>query len=138
MKASSYPLVTVEDASRTVLDHTPVLPAESVRLEHCFGRVLAEDLISGVSLPSFPASAVDGYAVRSSDGGGRLRVIGESAAGRPFKGRLESGTAARLLTGGVLPEGADSVVMVEDTSLDGEWVTVARDGGGGGELPSPG
>ena len=124
MKASTYPLIDVEEAAATVLQHTPVLGSEMVPLAACWGRVLAADLISDLELPPFSSSAVDGYAVRSSDGGGRLRVVGESAAGRPYQGRLEAGTAARLLTGGVLPTGADSVVMVEETSLEGEWVTV--------------
>src|SRR5437879_4412842 len=63
---------------------------------------------------TLPGSAVDGYAVRAADGAGRLRVAGESAAGRPFEGALPEGAAARILTGGVLPVGADTVVMVED------------------------
>ena len=124
MRASSYPLLAAEEAAALVLSRTGVLEPEELALVDCPGRVLAEDLVAGADLPPFPASAVDGYAVRSEDGGGRLRVVGESAAGRPFEGRLEPRTAARLLTGGVLPEGADSVVMVEDTRLEGEFVVV--------------
>jgi molybdopterin molybdotransferase len=107
-----------------VLEHTPLLDVELLRLAECPGRVLAEDLVATSSLPAFPASAVDGFAVRAADAGGRLRVVGESAAGRPFAGRLEPGTAARILTGGVVPEGADCVVMVEEVSLDGELVAM--------------
>jgi len=107
-----------------VLDHTPVLEIERRTLEECAGRVLAEDLIAPSALPAFPSSAVDGYAVRSSDAGHSLRVIGESAAGRPFARPVAPGTAARVLTGGVVPDGADCVVMVEDVQLDGEVVTV--------------
>src|SRR5439155_824610 len=70
--------------------------------------------------------AVDGYAVRAADAGKPLRVLGESAAGRPFEGRVTPGTAARILTGGVVPEGADSVVMVEDVQLSIDHVTVPR------------
>src|SRR5205814_6272214 len=62
--------------------------------------------------------------IRSADGGGRLRVVGESAAGRPFAGELPAGGAARILTGGVLPAGADSVVMVEDVEQGPDRVTV--------------
>ncbi len=107
-----------------MLEHTPVLGIERVALAHCVGRVLAEDLVAPASLPAFPASAVDGYAVRAADAGKRLRVVGESAAGRPFEGRLATGTAVRILTGGVLPDGADCVVMVEDVEEDGDAVTV--------------
>jgi molybdopterin molybdotransferase len=86
--------------------------------------VLAEDLIADSPLPSFPASAVDGYALRAADAGRTLRVLGESAAGRPFEGEVVEGTAARVLTGGVVPGGADVVVMVEEVQLKGDMVTV--------------
>jgi len=123
MRASAYPLVEVDDAAALVLEHTPVLGVERVALAHCIGRVLAEDLVARESLPLFPSSAVDGYALRSADAGKPLRVLGESAAGRPFAGAIEPGTAARILTGGVLPDGADCVVMVEDVRLEGDVVT---------------
>src|SRR3977135_3885710 len=109
MSASDYPLLEVDDAASLVLDHVPVLGLERVALAHCIGRVLAEDLAAPASLPAFPSSAVDGYAVRSADAGQPLRVLGESAAGRPFLEKIEPGTAARILTGGVLPDGADCV-----------------------------
>ena len=124
MHASTYPLVDADAAARIVLSHTPVLPAEPVHVAGCPGRVLADDLVAPVQLPAFPASAVDGYAIRSADGGGRLRVAGESAAGRPFAGELPPGVAARILTGGVLPAGADTVVMVEDVEQGPDWVVV--------------
>ena len=124
MRASTYPLVDAAEAAALVLERTPVLPAEDVALAGCPGRVLVDDLVAPAQLPPFPASAVDGYAIRSQDGGGRLRVAGESAAGRPFDGELTPGTAARILTGGVLPGGADTVVMVEDVEQGDEWVVV--------------
>ncbi|HVD46925.1 MAG TPA: gephyrin-like molybdotransferase Glp [Candidatus Limnocylindria bacterium] len=123
MRASAYPLIEVDDAAALVFEHIPTLGVERVALAHCVGRVLAEDLAAPASLPAFPASAVDGYALRSADAGKPLRVVGESAAGRPFAGKIEPGTAARILTGGVLPDGADCVVMVEDIRLEGEVVT---------------
>lgn len=107
-----------------MLDHITLLGVEQVALADCFGRVLAQDLIADAPLPSFPASAVDGYAVRAGDAGRALRVLGESAAGRPFEGTVGEGSAARVLTGGVVPEGADVVVMVEDVQLAGDMVTV--------------
>jgi molybdopterin molybdotransferase len=124
MRASTYPLIDADVAAETVLRHTLVLDAERVHVGECSARVLAEDLVAASSLPAFPSSAVDGYAVRASDAGGTLRVLGESAAGRPLDVPVIPGTAARILTGGVLPDGADCVVMVEDVHLSGELVTV--------------
>jgi molybdopterin molybdotransferase len=124
VRVSAYPLIDADVAASLVLEHTPVLGAERVPLVDCPGRVLAEDVVASAALPAFPASAVDGYAVRAADGGTSLRVVGESAAGRPFDGRVEPGTAIRILTGGVLPAGADCVVMMEDVQLSGDVVTV--------------
>ena len=138
MKASSYPMLAAEEAAALVLGRTPVLGSEEVGLAEATGRVVAEDVVARRMLPAFPASAVDGYAIRSADGGGRLRVAGESAAGRPFAGRLEPGAAARILTGGVLPEGADSVVMVEDVEQLGEQVVVPTGFAAGRNFHAPG
>jgi len=127
VRASAYPLVDADDAAARVLDHTPVLGVERVSLADAAGRVLAEDVVASESLPAFPSSAVDGYAIRAADAGTTLRVIGESAAGRPFDGGVEPGTAARILTGGAVPDGADTVVMVEDVRLDGNHLKVPTD-----------
>src|ERR1700687_4110776 len=88
------------------MDRVQLLGIERVALAHCAGRVLAEDLTAPASLPAFAASAVDGYAVRADDAGKTLRIIGESAAGRPFEGNVLAGFAVRILTGGGLPPGA--------------------------------
>ena len=124
MRASTYPLIDAGEASALVLEHTPVLSVEDVHVGECFGRVLAHDLLATSPLPAFPSSAVDGFAVRAADAGKTLRIVGESAAGRPYAGAVAPGTAARILTGGAVPEGADCVVMVEEVSLDGDHVTV--------------
>lgn len=124
MRASTYPLVDAAEAAALVLERTQVLPAEDVALADCPGRALVDDLIAPAQLPPFRASAVDGFAIRSADEGGRLRVVGESAAGRPFTEELPAGAAARILTGGVLPPGADTVVMVEDVEQGDDWVLV--------------
>jgi molybdopterin molybdotransferase len=138
MKASTYPLMDAAEAARVVLDHTPVLAPEKVAIGECPGRVLAEDLLAPLDLPPFPSSAVDGFAIRSADGGGRLLVVGESAAGRPFHGELGPGTAARILTGGVLPAGADSVVMLEEAEELDTYVVVPPDYGAGRNFHKPG
>jgi molybdopterin molybdotransferase len=124
LRASAYPLIDADEAAALVLEHTPVLGIERVALADCVGRVLAEDLVAEGPLPAFPSSAVDGYALRAADAGKTLPVVGESAAGRPFEGAVPEGAAARILTGGVVPEGADCVVMVEDVHVAGETVTV--------------
>src|SRR2546429_8710163 len=98
MRASSYPLVDAGEAAALVLERTPVLAAEAVRLADAPGRVLAEDVVAPLDLPPFPASAVDGYALRSVDGGGRLRVAGESAARPPVTGGPPARAAPRLPT----------------------------------------
>jgi len=124
LRVSAYPLIDADEAAAIVLQHTPVLGVEQVAIGECAGRVLAEDLIADAALPAFPSSAVDGYALRAADAGKTLRVAGESAAGRPFQGAIPPHTAARILTGGVLPNGADCVVMMEDVQLAGDMVTV--------------
>jgi molybdopterin molybdotransferase len=124
MRVSAYPLVDAAEAAALVLDHTPVLGVEHISLADAPGRVLAEDVVATGPLPAFPSSAVDGYAVRAADAGTTLRVLGESAAGRPFEGSISPGTAARILTGGVVPDGADCVVMLEDVRLDGNHLKV--------------
>ncbi len=138
MRASTYPLVDADVAAALVLDRTPVLPKERVAIGEAVGRVLAADMSAPTELPAFSTSAVDGFAVRAVDAGETLRVIGESAAGRPFAGGVERGTAARILTGGVLPAGADTVVMVEDVRLAGDTVTVPADLRAGSNFHRPG
>src|SRR6266851_563310 len=135
---SSYPLVDADVAASLVLGHTPVLLSERLHLVECPGRVLAEDLVASAPLPDFPSSAVDGYALRAADAGKSLRVVGESAAGRPFDDPVEPGTAIRILTGGVLPSGADCVVMMEDVQLSGEVVTVPASLKAGQNFHAPG
>jgi len=127
VRASAYPLIDAAEASALVLERTPVLGVERVTLADANGRVLAEDVVASGPLPAFPSSAVDGYAIRIADAGTTLRVLGESAAGRPFDGSITEGTAARILTGGAVPDGADTVVMVEDTRLDGNRLKVPTD-----------
>jgi len=124
VRASAYPLIDADVAAALVFERTPVLGVERVHLADCVGRVLAEDLAADAPLPAFPSSAVDGYAVRAADAGRTLRVVGESAAGRPFEGAIPDGAAARILTGGAVPDGADCVVMVEDVEVAGDAVTI--------------
>jgi molybdopterin molybdotransferase len=138
MRVSTYPLVDAHAAATLVLEHTHVLGTEGVRLIDSMGRVLAEDIVASASLPAFPSSAVDGYAIRAADAGKSLRVVGESAAGRPFDDSVIAGTAIRILTGGIVPDGADCVVMLEDVEVNGDVVTVPGELKPGQNFHAPG
>ena len=121
-------LLSVADALARVLDGVEALPAETVPIAEAHGRVLAEDLAALRSQPPAAVSAMDGYAVRAADlAGGRteLKLIGEVAAGKPSAGRVGPGEAARIFTGGVVPLGADAVVIQEDAERRGAAVDIA-------------
>ena len=137
MSASVTPpiIVSFEDARRVVEEHAKgILPpqTESIDLLHCAGRALAENVVADRDLPPFPRSTRDGYAVRSADLASlpaNLRVIGEIKAGERIEQipTLEAtGQAAAIMTGAPVPQGADAVVMVEFTALQGERVEISR------------
>ena len=100
------------------------LESQTVPLGEALGRTLARTVIATRDQPPFAASAMDGYAVRSADTPGPLRVTGESAAGHGFAGRCEPGTAVRISTGAAMPEGADAIVIQEDVRRDGDRIEV--------------
>jgi molybdopterin molybdotransferase len=106
-------LLTLEAAQALVLERVRPLAAERVPLEEAAGRVLAETATARVDLPPFPSSAMDGYAVRSSDTPGTLPVVARIAAGLPASRPLAPGEAMGIATGGVVPDGADAVVQHE-------------------------
>ncbi|TDH36192.1 molybdopterin molybdotransferase MoeA [Pseudohoeflea suaedae] len=117
-------LMPVDEAlSRVTGDAKPVTRTETLTLGEAAGRVLARDLVALRTQPPFSASAMDGYAVRSADvtePGAELELIGESAAGHGFEGTLRTGQTVRIFTGAPLPDGADSIVIQEDTeTLEG-------------------
>src|SRR4051812_22844604 len=119
----------VADALAAVLAGAEPLPEEMVALDAAHHRVLARDLPALRTQPPAAMSAMDGYAVRAADAGqtgARLKVIGEVAAGRPFETKLGAGEAVRIFTGGVIPEGADAVVIQEDTSVDGDRIGISE------------
>ncbi|CAN5512877.1 molybdopterin molybdotransferase MoeA [soil metagenome] len=119
-------LMPVADAYAAVLKDAAALPEESAALNDAFHRTLARDIAALRTQPPAAMSAMDGYAVRASDAvlGARLKVIGEVAAGRPFDQNIGAGHAARIFTGGVVPDGADAVVIQEDATRDGDIVIV--------------
>ncbi|MCH7950824.1 MAG: molybdopterin molybdotransferase MoeA [Candidatus Dadabacteria bacterium] len=115
-------VLTVEEAKELVIGNTTVLETTEVLLGECPGLVLAQDIISPIDLPMFTNSAVDGYALKSSDivGAGqtgpvKLEVISTIRAGEYPSFSLGPGECAKIMTGAPVPKGADSVVMIEDT-----------------------
>jgi len=122
-------LLPVADALAQVLEGVAPLGAEQVPLNDAEGRVLAENLAARRTQPPQDVSAMDGYAVRAADvasAPAHLRVIGEVAAGRPFAGAVGAGEAARIFTGGVLPAGANTVVIQELAEREGDMIVVAK------------
>ena len=122
-------LLAVAEALARVLAEAKPLPAEKTELDDALGRVLTEDLTALRTQPPAAVSAMDGYALRATDVAQapvKLAVIGEVAAGHPFEGKVGAGQAARIFTGGVLPEGSDTVVIQELTARNGNTVTVKK------------
>lgn len=123
-------MIRVSEAIQIVKDQTHALPPERVELAAALGRILAEDLIADSDLPPFDRSQMDGYAVRAADTTSapvRLRIAGESAAGKGWHQEMQSGEAVRIMTGAPVPPGADSVQQVELTSeLDAGVVEIAE------------
>lgn len=117
-------LLTIDEALELVLERVQPLEAEEVPLDEAAGRVLAEPASAGVDLPSFPASAMDGFALRSADAPATFPIVGRIAAGRPAERALEQGEAMAIATGGVVPDGADAVVPIEDVEEQEHTVVV--------------
>ena len=111
-------MISVAEAIQIVRQHTAPLSTERVPIVAALGRVLAEDVVADTDLPPFDRAQMDGYAVRAQDvkeGPVRLRIAGESAAGKGWHHQLEEGHAVRIMTGAPVPAGADSVQQVELT-----------------------
>jgi molybdopterin molybdotransferase len=124
---ASEPLLSVEEAQQRVLDAVPILGTESVDLRDAHGRVLREDVVAPHDIPEGDNSAMDGYALRAADVASApvsLRVTGDLPAGRVTANVVESGTAMRIMTGALLPPGADAVAQVEITDGGAEVVII--------------
>ena len=122
-------LMPVADALSAVLAGADPLPEEMVALDEAHRRVLARDVAALRTQPPQAMSAMDGYAVRSADAShvaARLKVIGEVAAGRPFERAVGVCEAVRIFTGGVIPDGADAVIIQEDTVTEGDGITITE------------
>ena len=122
-------MISVEEALARLLAPLEALPAEQVSVSDAVGRVLAEEVVARRTQPPFAVSAMDGYAVRAADVENvpvNLRIIAEIPAGTGFSGMLDKGEAARIFTGAPLPEGADTIVIQEDTERHGDTVRVVE------------
>ncbi len=124
---NSMPVAKAREVIARFLD--PVSAVERVHVRAGLGRVLAEDITSPLNVPAHDNSAMDGYAVRFSDlkpaGETTLKVAGNAFAGAPFAGAMQPGECVRIMTGGVIPAGADTIVMQEHVKAAGDQVTIA-------------
>jgi molybdopterin molybdotransferase len=121
--------MSVADALARILEGATPLPSELAPVAEAHGRVLAEDVAARITQPPADVSAMDGYAVRAADVAvvpATLKLIGEVAAGHPFTGIVGEGEAARIFTGGVLPSGADTVVIQENTTRTDNSVVIGE------------
>lgn len=103
---------------------TPIQQTELTPLMQCLGRVLAETLISPCNVPNHHNSAMDGYAFRHQDAASPLHIIGTAFAGKPFTMPLKQGECIKIMTGAVIPAGADTVVMQEHTQTDNNTMSI--------------
>jgi len=122
-------LMPVTEALAAILAGAEPLAEEMVALDAAHHRVLARDISALRTQPPQAMSAMDGYAVRSADAArvaARLTVIGEVAAGRPFDRTIGAGEAVRIFTGGVIPTGADAVIIQEDVVVERDCITISE------------
>ncbi len=130
-------MIPLEDAQNSILATVPRLPAATVPLGEALGLVTVEALAAREPIPPFANTGVDGFAVQAADTAGataespvRLRIVGELPAGRAPTVPVGPGEAIRIMTGAPVPDGADAIVMVEDTAAeqqaDGEVVAIGR------------
>jgi molybdopterin molybdotransferase len=119
-------MISVDEARERILDALRPTPAEVVALADAWNRVTAQDVAARLTQPPADVSAMDGYALRAADGvlHASLLVIGAAPAGHPFDGPVGPGQAVRLFTGSVVPTGADSILLQEDATRDGDSVRV--------------
>jgi molybdopterin molybdotransferase len=120
-------MLKISEAIKIIRRETASLKAEKIPLAEVSGRVLAEDIVSDTDLPPFDRSQMDGYALRALDTkttGVRLKLVGESAAGRGWHETLKAGQAVRIMTGAPVPRGADAVQRLELAKEDGKFVEI--------------
>lgn len=122
-------MINVSTALDIIERETPKLAAERVAIEVSIGRVLAEDIVADTDMPPFDRSQMDGYAVKAADTRDvpiTLTLVGESAAGRGWRGKLKRGEAVRIMTGAAVPDGSDAVQKLEVAREEGDTVTLVE------------
>jgi molybdopterin molybdotransferase len=127
------PMVTVEEARRQILDTVKALPPVSLPITEAWGCVLATDIRAPYEIPTFASSAMDGYAVRSSDVEGAspatpvtLKKVGEAPIGHPTRAVVGAGEAVWIATGAPVPQGADCIAPIEECVVEGDQVQVLK------------
>jgi molybdopterin molybdotransferase len=123
------PSLSADEARRRILGSvSPIAHAEMVPVRNALGRVLAADVIAPYDVPAHDNSAMDGYAIRcdslAADAESALAIVGSAFAGNAFSGLVGKGQAVRIMTGAVLPAGADTVVVQEVTRVEGTTVFI--------------
>lgn len=122
-------MLSIDEALEKIRSSINLLGSEEIFVSNALGRVLAEDVTATLDHPPQAVSAMDGYAVRAEDVSEvptTLTQIGEAAAGHVFEGTVGPGQCTRIFTGGAVPDGADSVVIQEDTTVDGDQITMTE------------
>ncbi len=123
-------LLPVAEAQARLLDMAQPLPTAETQLADALNRWTAQSIYALRTQPAADLSAMDGYAIRKADMPGPWKVIGESAAGTPFDGQVHLGEAVRIYTGAAMPPGADTVVVQEDITREGDTIILSGDGPG--------
>jgi molybdopterin molybdotransferase len=120
-------LLPIEEALTRIFNQLqPVTDTEDIPLQNALDRVLAIAIAAPINVPAGDNSAMDGYALRAQDCATRLTLIGQSFAGHPFAGFVNDGQAVRIMTGALIPAGADAVVMQENTERTGETLSITQ------------
>lgn len=121
-------LVPISEAQRRLFAAAAPIDVETVPIAAAAGRWAAADVSARRTQPAADLSAMDGYAIRFADLPGPWRVVGESAAGRPFAGTVGASEAARIFTGAALPPGSDTVLIQEEAARDGDRLSLSGEG----------
>jgi len=126
-------MISVQEALQVVQKNLPTRSVEAIPIKNALGSVLSADIFAREPMPQFTNSAMDGYAVRWEDicqanenKPVALKIVGESQAGIPFQNKINCGEAIRISTGGMLCEGADAVVPVEEVQVEGDLLQVLK------------
>ena len=122
-------MISVDEALKRITGAMSAMPVEQIALADALGRVLAEDVIARRTQPPMAVSAMDGYAVRAEDVQQlpvTLEVVGTAPAGKAYDNSLRPNQAVRIFTGGPVPDGADAIVIQENTTAEANTVTVIK------------